>query len=263
MRSCEYLKVPTRGRTKLLRLHNIRFYDLAKAIIPHSDPNLSGLAHFVSVTFESQKSDKKNETRTQQRTNDPVLCPVRVWARIITRILSSPQAASHSPVNFYYDPSKDLTKRSRAITANSIKLYLRTTARIHGASNTGYPPDNVGTHSIRSGAAMALFLAQEPTTNIQLLGRWSSEAFLDYIRPQEMEWTAGLSHSMTSSTKFFHAPDALGPSPPLAPSLLALMTDSTPLHTPASGPHFPTNTPSQPSISFNGSNTLIPQINLY
>jgi hypothetical protein len=187
-----------------------------------------------------------------------------VWTRIATRILSSPQTTSQSPVNFYHDPSQSIPKRSRSITAASLKLFLRTTARILGHAKTGYLPDDVGTHSIRSGAAMALFLAHEPVVNIQLLGRWSSNAFMDYIRPQEMQWTTGMSTSMTSSTNFFHAPDALGPSPPLAPTLLALTTDSTPLRTTASAPHLPTNTPARPStLSFNGPNALIPQINLY
>jgi hypothetical protein len=263
MRSCEYLKVPTRGKTKLLRIHNIRFYDGTKIEVPHSTPDLSLRAHFVSITFESQKTAQKNQTRTQRRTNNPILCPVLVWARIVTRILSSPHTSSQSPVNFYHDPSQPIPKRSRSITSTSLKLFLRTTARILGQAKTGYPPDYVGTHSIRSGAAMALFLANEPVVNIQLLGRWSSDAFMDYIRPQEMEWTTGMSLSMTSSTSFFHAPDALGPSPPLAHTPLTLTTDSTPSRTPASTPRLHTNTPARPStLSFTGSNALIPQINL-
>ncbi|KAL7576978.1 hypothetical protein ACA910_006733 [Epithemia clementina (nom. ined.)] len=38
-----------------------------------------------------------------------------------------------------------------------------------------------------------------------ILSRWSSAAFLRYIRPQVMEWTAGMSMSMLRSPDFRHA----------------------------------------------------------
>ncbi|KAL7556005.1 hypothetical protein ACA910_014145 [Epithemia clementina (nom. ined.)] len=40
------------------------------------------------------------------------------------------------------------------------------------------------------------------------MGRWSSAAFVKYIRPQVMEWTAGMSLSMIRSPDFRHADPA-------------------------------------------------------
>lgn len=49
---------------------------------------------------------------------------------------------------------------------------------------------------------MALFLADEHAHKIMLLGRWSSDAFLTYIRPQVQEWTSGMSTNMLKHDSF-------------------------------------------------------------
>ncbi len=52
---------------------------------------------------------------------------------------------------------------------------------------------------------MALFLANVSIIKIMILGRWSSTAFMRYIRSQVMEWTAGLATSMLSVEDYRHA----------------------------------------------------------
>ena len=209
MRSCEYSTVPERGRTKLLTIGNVKFYSKRRTELQHSDPDLESFAEFVTITFEDQKNKKKMETRTQQRTGDKVLCPVIAWARVVSRILSNPNTSSTTPVNYYFDPSNPkLKSKDRLITQNNTRILLRTTAQILGKDKVGYLPEDIGTHSLRSGAAMALFLANESVHKIMILGRWSSDAFLAYIRPQVMEWTSGMSKAMTQTENFFHAPDS-------------------------------------------------------
>ena len=39
-----------------------------------------------------------------------------------------------------------------------------------------------GTHSVRASITMRMFLAKEPIYTIMLIGRWSSDASLAYIR---------------------------------------------------------------------------------
>ena len=41
----------------------------------------------------------------------------------------------------------------------------------------------------------------------QILGRWSSDAFLDYTRPQVLEWTDNMSRNMIRHDSFLHATD--------------------------------------------------------
>jgi hypothetical protein len=49
---------------------------------------------------------------------------------------------------------------------------------------------------------MALFLKDHSTAKIMILGRWSSNAFLVYIRPQVLEWTNNMSRNMISFNSF-------------------------------------------------------------
>ncbi|KAL7576582.1 hypothetical protein ACA910_018073 [Epithemia clementina (nom. ined.)] len=49
-----------------------------------------------------------------------------------------------------------------------------------------------------------------------ILGRWSLAAFVRYIRPQVMEWTAGMSMLMLRSTDFRHADPTTASFPPNA-----------------------------------------------
>ena len=49
---------------------------------------------------------------------------------------------------------------------------------------------------------MSLFLMDHSTAKIMILGRWSSDAFLVYIRPQVLEWTNNMSRDMISFDSF-------------------------------------------------------------
>jgi len=84
MRSCEYSTIPERGKTKLLTVGNICLYSKDKIEISHHDQLLESRAKHATITFEDQKNNKKMETRTQQCTEDPILCPVTAWARIVS-----------------------------------------------------------------------------------------------------------------------------------------------------------------------------------
>jgi hypothetical protein len=81
MRSCEYVKVSGYRKTKLLSIKNINFYR-GKRRLNHSDPLLH-MSECVSITFELQKKDTKNDIITQHRSADTLLCPVRIWAMTI------------------------------------------------------------------------------------------------------------------------------------------------------------------------------------
>ena len=69
--------------------------------------------------------------------------------------------------------------------------HLRNT--VDNMSGLGVKANDVGTHSIRSSFAMALYLAKRPVSTIMLMGRWSSDAFLLYIRRQVQEFSKGVS----------------------------------------------------------------------
>ena len=94
--------------------------------------------------------------------------------------------------------------RSKFITQEFTLNFMREVCRIYGGySRFGFHPTEIGNKSIRSGAAMALFLTDHSSDKIMILGRWKSKAFLDYIRPQIVEWVELFSDDMISFNNFF------------------------------------------------------------
>jgi hypothetical protein len=91
---------------------------------------------------------------------------------------------------------------SQITSAFTRKLLRKTCDVFGGKEKFGFDPRDIGNHSIRSGAAMALFLMDHHPTKIMILGRWKSEAFMDYIRPQVLEWTNLMSRDMVAFDSF-------------------------------------------------------------
>jgi hypothetical protein len=96
--------------------------------------------------------------------------------------------------NFYY------------ITGPQLLKWVRLTATAIGKDVLGFHPKDIGLHSAGSGAAMAMYLSGVPVYTIMLLGRWSSDTFLWYIRKQVKEFRKGVSKKMLISKKFFTIP---------------------------------------------------------
>ena len=63
------------------------------------------------------------------------------------------------------------------VTGEDMKNSLRASASVFGESKLGFKIKDIGTHSIRSGAAMAMYLDEVPVYIIMLIVRWSSDAF--------------------------------------------------------------------------------------
>jgi hypothetical protein len=202
-RSCEYLKVEVRGRTKILLLGNIQFFDASgRMTVDANQDDFTTLAQYVSITYVDQKSGKKMETRTQIKTGHAILCPVKLWGEVYRQVSAIDDATDNTPVNTWYNRA---TRKSIAITATEVITMLRKTCDNGGGKDAfGYDSKDIGTHSVRSGAAMALFLAHESVLKIMILGRWSSDAFLVYIRSQVLEWTTGMSKAMITNLDYTH-----------------------------------------------------------
>jgi hypothetical protein len=216
MRSCEYSKPKLPGRTKCVNLAGIIFRTASNTIVPHSSPDLSIIAEFVTITFVDQKNGTKMDSRTQRRTLDPQLCPVLRYASQVARILRTvPGFSGSTTINTIATDG-----RVGLITNTYILHILRNTCYTFGGLTTfGFSSNEIGNKSIRSGAAMALFLNDVSTAKIMILGRWASDAFLAYIRPQVLEWTNNMSRDMIVTDSFFdvrmHHPNIITPAPPL------------------------------------------------
>jgi len=86
-------------------------------------------------------------------------------------------------------------------------MALRKAVRTVGKARLGFDLADVGTHSTRSGAAMTIYLNKQPICTIMLLGRWSSDAFITYIRRQVQDFSTGVSDSMIMNEETYMTPD--------------------------------------------------------
>jgi hypothetical protein len=201
MRSCENTTTPKPGRTKIVNMEGMIFLDSEKREIPQDHPGLEMACH-VTYLFVDQKNKDKNARRSQKRTGDPVLCPVRRSASLIQRIR-----------RLVPDFSGSTTMNTMIVNGVVLQLasgFLRAQLRhactvLGGKKEFGYSAQEIGTKSIRSGAAMGLFLMNHSSERIMLMGRWLSQAFLVYIRPQVIEWTNNMSSDMIHHDSFTDA----------------------------------------------------------
>ena len=202
MRSCEYLNIEGERKTKLLRIKNPRFYKQRKEInkIQHATELFRATA--INITFESQKNDQKDESVTMH-TNNRGLCPVTAWATITNRIIQSPGASVHSPVNMML-----IKEQITSVHSKDVLRHIRATVDVIGRDVLGFGPEECGVHSIRSSFAMYLYTQFVRTDKIMLQGRWRSDAFLIYIRRQVTKFSKGLSSLMINcSNEYFTVPE--------------------------------------------------------
>jgi len=199
IRSCEYLSINGDRKTKLLHIKNLRFYKQRKEINKSQHATELFQATTISITFESQKNDQKDESVTMHA-NNKELCPVRAWATISNRILQYPGASIHSPVNMML-----IKEQITLVHPKDVLQHVRATVDAIGRDILGFGPEECGVHSIRSSFAMFLYTEFVRTDKIMLQGRWRSDAFLIYIRRQVKE---GLSSLMiNSSNEYFTVPE--------------------------------------------------------
>ena len=151
-----------------------------------------------------QKNNEKNDTVTQERNKDALLCPVKAWARVITKIRRDSKASDSTPINAIRKDNK-LYKISSKDNIN----FLRKTVSALKDKNLGFDASEIGTpHSIRSGGgAMTMKLLKEEDSTIMLIGHWKrSIAFLKYIRKQIKEFSTNLLSRMLEFEHFSHLP---------------------------------------------------------
>ena len=89
------------------------------------------------------------------------------------------------------------------MTTNS----LRAGTLYFGEERLGLSHKEVGTHSIRSGFAMELYLDKVYPETITIMGRWASSAFLRYIHIQVSALNKGIITLMTSIHAFYTIPE--------------------------------------------------------
>ena len=198
MRSCEYLATSSESkkRTRIIRLKNISFKKNSR-LINHADSKLDE-SDLVRIQFEYQKNDKRDVSIHMFKSGDKVLCPIIAWARTVQRVRKIPNSSDNSQVCLFKDDRGTIS----LLNSDHVRSRLRSTVELIGEDSLGFNKDEIGLHSIRSGGAMAMFLSGTSPVIIQRVGRWSSDAFLEYIREQVETFTLNVSKNMLQFEEF-------------------------------------------------------------
>ena len=149
-----------------------------------------------------QKKDEKNNTMTHMASGDVMLCPVRAAAAIVRWIRAYLGSTHTTPISTIWRCDCIDHIRSKKI-ANTLQYAVSTIGEdyLHIAAN------KIGTHSICSGAATAMFLSGCSVFLIMMIGRWSSNAFLHYIQKQVEEFKHNVSRKMLTHMFHRHIPN--------------------------------------------------------
>jgi hypothetical protein len=125
-----------------------------------------------------QKNGERGVAVTQHRTiakPGTGLCPVRALAGVKLRISvydlgwDQKGEVAARPMNLVSIDERGT--RATTITAKKVLVHLSAAAIQYGEARLGFPAGCKGTHSLRAGAAMAMFLAGVPVKTIQLIVR--------------------------------------------------------------------------------------------
>ena len=84
---------------------------------------------------------------------------------------------------------------------------LRVGTLYFGEERLGLSHKEVGTHSIRSCVDIEIYLAKVYPETIMIMGKWSSRAFLWYIRIQVSDLSKLISTLMTDNHAFYIIPE--------------------------------------------------------
>ena len=83
---------------------------------------------------------------------------------------------------------------------------LHNLVRRIGSGRLGITPEEVGTHLVRTSFVMSLILGGTLVFEVMLVGQWTSDAFIRYVREQILELSKGISRNMIQRDKFFAVP---------------------------------------------------------
>jgi hypothetical protein len=127
---------------------------------------------------------------------------VRAAAAIVRRIRKYPGSSQDSPIL-----TVTVNRHLEQVTSTHMINALRGAVGAIGEVKLGIKKEDVGTHLIRLGAAMAMYLGECPVFMIMLIGRWSSNVFLRYIRKQVIEFSKNVAKRMLACQNFRHIPN--------------------------------------------------------
>jgi len=158
---------------------------------------LQRYATAATLTIRNQKNGCKNVSIHVEATND-LGCPIRALIRRVAHIHTHTKTDS-TALSTYFESAQS---RGRQLHSHEITSAVRRAVHTLNLARNGLTPASVGSHSLRAGGAMAMYLNNVPHDTIRKLGRWKSDTFLLYIHEQISAFSKGVSTQMSKPIQF-------------------------------------------------------------
>ncbi len=185
-------------RTISLRDCNIRLWYQGK-IISH----LAGLqallqADSATISIAHTENGTKGAVVHHDAIGGPI-CPVAALARRMANIQQTNSITCQ--LNAVYSASGQCSQ----VSDHDIGIAVQWGATCDCLLTQGYTVNQISSHSLRAGEAMAMKLSGALDSTIMQVGQWSSLTYLTYIHSQIGALTAGLSKLMATQVQFQNA----------------------------------------------------------
>ena len=155
------------------------------------------LADEATMKLTNQKNGIKNGViHHEALPHGTKFCPVNALAKRCRHVYRN-GGTKESLLCDYWDGLQ-----WRQVTSDNITLAVKVAVLKLNLAEQGITPNDVGSHSLRAGGAMALKLNGVSDTMIKKAGRWTSMAFLQYIHSQIGHLSVGLSLKMNTQVPF-------------------------------------------------------------
>eukprot|EP00978_Attheya_sp_CCMP212_P027078 scaffold90284_cov45-Attheya_sp.AAC.2 len=178
---------PTGTRTKQFSVGDVGFWKDRNVLPRRSDLATLLTADEATMIISNQKNDIRGD-QLHHEANGTEFCPVKALAHQIHHILSH-GGTEESVLSTYFDDDGEIA----FLRGDDIVKGVRLAVIALDLPKAGIKAEQVGSHSLRAGGAMAMKLNGSVRDTIpRKFGRWNSDTFLMYIHNQIAHLSAGL-----------------------------------------------------------------------
>ena len=205
LRVGEYTVKATRNHTKRtvqFRLQDVTFFGFDESgrlvQLPRNAPDHVIMnAMCCTLTLDNQKNGWKGISVSHWSNGDKIHNPTKAIARRYCHIRRHTSDYSTFLSSYWEEGTKfDINNKD---ISEGLK---RAAEALNYPLTRGIPISSVDTHSLRIGGANALSLNGYSKKEIQKMGRWRGETFLEYIREGLADFSKGMSTSMRKNFGF-------------------------------------------------------------
>ena len=189
-------------QTQQFRVRDVRFFadkgDGVQRQLPPDAPDEDLLsATSATLRLGNQKNGWKNVCIHQEANGCEYFCGIKALARRVIHIRKN-ASNRNTLLSAYWEGGIRMD-----VNDDDVRAHLKAAATVLDyEEDRGISPNEIDTHSLRSGGANALHLAGYTDRQIMKMGRWRSKTFLEYIREELGCFAAGMSANMKRVFKY-------------------------------------------------------------